>query len=109
MRRRLTTVPRTDRHFNSRMVSRLFADARLSPVAKRATAADVLTRQALKSYLLDMPRGHVFDLTYGHFADVFPPGEPDSGARDQLRILAEECNCDIKNNPDDGRVELTRR
>jgi hypothetical protein len=69
----------------------------------------MLTRNALKSYLLDMPRGHVFDLTYAQFADVFPPGEPDTGARQSLRKFAEECGCDLKNNADEVRFELTRR
>jgi hypothetical protein len=69
----------------------------------------MLTREILKNYLLNMPRGHIFDLTYGQFADAFPPGEPDGGARDALRQFAKECGCDLKNNADDGRYELTRR
>jgi hypothetical protein len=69
----------------------------------------MLTRAVLKSYLLDMPRGHIFDLTYALFADVFPPGERDNAAREQLRVLAEECNCALVNNKSDGRFELTRR
>ncbi len=69
----------------------------------------MLTRDVLKSYLLEMPRGHVFDLPYGLFADVFPPGEPDSGARDALRRLAQECACDLVNNTRDNRYELTRQ
>ena len=69
----------------------------------------MLTPEVLKRYLRDMPRGHVFDLTYALFADVFPPGEPDIGARDNLRLFAQECGCDLKNNADDGRYELTRR
>ena len=68
----------------------------------------MLTSDVLKRYLLDMPRGHVFDLTYDHFADVFPPGEPDIGARESLRLLAEECGCDIENNMRDKRVELAK-
>jgi hypothetical protein len=69
----------------------------------------MLNREILKSYLLEMPRGHIFDLTYTLFADVFPPGEADAAAREQLRILAEECNCDAVRNVDEGRFELTRR
>ena len=69
----------------------------------------MLTRDVLKSYLLEMPRGHIFDLTYKLFADVFPPGEPDAGARGQLRVLAEECGCDLANDKAEGRYELTRR
>ena len=69
----------------------------------------MLTRDVLKRYLLDMPRGHVFDLTYDHFADAFPPGEPDAAARASLRLLAEECGCDIDNNARAKRIELTKR
>ena len=69
----------------------------------------VLTRDVLKSYLKDMPSGHVFDLSYGYVADLFPPGEPDPGARDQLRRFAEECGCNLMNNPRDHRYELTKR
>ena len=69
----------------------------------------MLTAAVLKSYLLDMPRGHIFDLTYALFADVFPPGEPDIAARENLRLLAAECNCDLVNNKADGRFELKRR
>lgn len=69
----------------------------------------MLTRDVLKSYLLDMPRGHIFDLTYQLFADVFPPGEPDAAAREQLRALAGECSCDLVNDNAESRYELTRR
>ncbi len=69
----------------------------------------MLTRAVLKSYLLDMPRGHIFDLTYKLFADVFPPGEPDASARQKLHALAEECGFDVANNAAEGRFELTRR
>jgi hypothetical protein len=69
----------------------------------------MLTHDVLKSYLLEMPRGHIFDLTYSLFAGVFPPGEPDAASREQLRVLAEECGCDVVNNTAEGRFELTRR
>lgn len=69
----------------------------------------MLTRDVLKSYLLEMPSGHVFDLTYGQFEDAFPPGEPDTAARQALRVFAEECACDLKNNILEYRYELTRR
>ena len=69
----------------------------------------MLTRDVLKSYLLEMPGGHIFDLTYSLFTDVFPPGEPDVAAREKLRVLAEECDCDAVNNTAEGRYELTRR
>jgi hypothetical protein len=65
----------------------------------------MLTRDILKRYLLEMPGGHIFDLTYKLFADVFPPGQSDVAARQKLRALAEECGCDVV----DNRFELTRR
>jgi hypothetical protein len=68
----------------------------------------MLPRDVLKGYLLEMPRGHIFDLTYKLFADVFPPGEPDASSRAQLRLLAEECDCDVVNNRAEGRFELKR-
>jgi len=41
----------------------------------------MLPRDVLKSYLREMPRGHIFDLTYKLFADMFPPGEPAASSR----------------------------
>ena len=61
----------------------------------------MLPRDVLKSYLREMPRGHIFDLTYKLLADLFPPGEPDASSREQLRRLAGECGCDSS---DDERV-----
>jgi hypothetical protein len=68
----------------------------------------MLPRDVLKSYLREMPRGHIFDLTYKLFADMFP-GEPDAASREQLRLLAGECGCDLVDNQAEGRFELTRR
>ena len=69
----------------------------------------MLTEAVLKSYLLDMPSGHIFDLTYEQFAGMFPPGEPNAEARAKLDALAAECNCEVVNNKAEGRFELTRR
>jgi hypothetical protein len=69
----------------------------------------MLTEDVLKSYLREMPSGHVFDLPYSQFAQLFPPGEPDAGAREKLRLLADECACDLANVADEQRYELTRR
>lgn len=68
-----------------------------------------MNREVLKSYLRDMPSGHVFDLTYGQLADLLPPGEADPAAREKLRVLAEESGCDLVFNDEEGRAELTRR
>ena len=57
----------------------------------------MLTRDVLKSYLLEMPRGHIFDLTYKLFADVFPPGEPDQDARLRALTFAKANGCVIEN------------
>jgi hypothetical protein len=69
----------------------------------------MLTRAVLKSYLLEMPPRHIFDLSHAQFAGVFPPGEPDAAARAKLRAFAEECDCDLVNNQAEGRFELKRR
>lgn len=69
----------------------------------------MLTQAVLKSYLKEMPRGHIFDLTYALFADAFPPGEPDASARAALRAFAAACNCDLNHNALEGRYELIRR
>lgn len=69
----------------------------------------MLTEAVLRSYLNDMPRGHIFDLPYGQFAQIFPPGEPDTSAREKLHVLAEECGCDLVHVADEARYELTRR
>lgn len=69
----------------------------------------MLTQAVLKSYLKDMPAGHIFDLTYALFADAFPPGEPDMMARAALRGFAADCHCDLKHNALEGRYELIRR
>lgn len=69
----------------------------------------MLTEAVLRSYLEEMPRGHVFDLPYGQLAQMFPPGEPDAGTREKLRRLAEDCSCDLENIAGEQRYELTRR
>jgi hypothetical protein len=69
----------------------------------------MLTEAVLKSYLLEMPSGHIFDLTYALFAGMYPPGEADAGSRAKLDGLAAACNCDVVDNKAEGRFELTRR
>jgi hypothetical protein len=68
-----------------------------------------MTAEVLRSYLIEMPRGHIFDLSYAQFAEIFPPGEPDGFSRAALREFAEGCGCDLTHNATDGRYELTRR
>ena len=69
----------------------------------------MLTEAVLKSYLLEMPSGHIFDLTYELFSKMFPPGETGADARAKLEMLAAECNCKVINNKAEARFELTRR
>jgi hypothetical protein len=69
----------------------------------------MLTEAVLRSFLRDMPRGHIFDLSDRLFADVFPPGRSDAAAREKLRVLAAECDCGLVDNQAEGRFELTRR
>jgi hypothetical protein len=67
----------------------------------------MLTEAVLKSYLLEMPSGHIFDLTYVLFVQAFPPG--DAASRAKLEAFAAECNCGLVNNETEHRYELTRR
>ncbi len=69
----------------------------------------MLSEAVLKSFLLEMPRGHVFDLTYALLADVFPPGKDDPASIENLKALAAACDCDVVDNAVEGRFELTRR
>ncbi|HEY4140323.1 MAG TPA: hypothetical protein VGM57_02855 [Pseudolabrys sp.] len=69
----------------------------------------MLTRAVLKSYLLEMPSGHIFDLTYDLFAQAFPPGRSAPASGIELDAFAAECNCDVVDNEAEGRFELTRR
>ncbi len=69
----------------------------------------MLNEAVLKSFLIEMPRGHVFDLTYPLMADVFPPGKADPSAVARLQALAAACECDVVDNEAEGRFELTRR
>jgi hypothetical protein len=69
----------------------------------------MLPKDVLKSYLLEIPGGHIFDLPYDLLASVFPPGEPDAGSRESLRALAEECACDVRVVPQERRIELVKR
>jgi hypothetical protein len=55
----------------------------------------MLTEAVLKSYLLEMPSGHIFDLTCELFAGMFPPDETNADARAKLDALAAECNCKV--------------
>jgi hypothetical protein len=69
----------------------------------------MLTEAVLKSYLLEMPSGHIFDLTYALFAGMYPPGEGNAVSRAKLDALAAACNCDVIDNKVEARFELTRR
>lgn len=68
-----------------------------------------LTRDVLKSYLGEIPAGHIFDLPYAQFADLFPPGEPDPFSRAALRAFANECGCDLVQIVAEERFELRKR
>jgi hypothetical protein len=69
----------------------------------------MLTEAVLKSYLLEMPSGHIVDRTFALFAGMYPPGETNADARAKLDALAAECNCTVIDNKAEGRFELTRR
>jgi hypothetical protein len=69
----------------------------------------MLTEAVLKSYLLEIPSGHIFDLTYELFAGMYPPGDLNAASRAKLDALAAACDCDVVDNKAEARFELTRR
>ncbi len=68
----------------------------------------MLTPDILKSYLSEMPKGHIFDMPYALFADVFPPGAADETARQRLQSLADECGFAVRDFPTEQRIELVK-
>ncbi len=69
----------------------------------------MLTPDVLKSYLREMPRGHIFDLRYDLFSAVFPPGASDRAAWAALKALADACDIVVKDFADEQRIELIKR
>ena len=69
----------------------------------------MLTPDILKSYLLEMPRGHIFELRYDLFATVFPPGSSDRAAWAALEALAAACGFVVKDVADERRIEMIKR
>jgi hypothetical protein len=69
----------------------------------------MLTPDVLKSYLLEMPPGHIFELRYDLFAAVFPPGAGDRAAWAALKALAEVCDFVVKDVAAERRIELIKR
>ena len=69
----------------------------------------MLTRDVLKSYLLEMPKGHIFDMPYALFASVFPPGSADRTSWQQLKELADECGFQLHDFSNEQRIELVKR
>jgi hypothetical protein len=69
----------------------------------------MLTEAVLKSYLLEMPSGHIFDLTYALFSGMYPPGDINAASRAKLDALAAACHCDVVDNKAEARFGLMRR
>jgi hypothetical protein len=63
-----------------------------------------MTRYELAEMLTDMPAGEAFHLPYDAFADLFPPGEPDEGARTRAVEFAKLTDCLIENRPESSEV-----
>ena len=68
-----------------------------------------LTPDVLKSYLREMPRGHIFDLSYELFAALFPPGASNRKPWGRLRALAAECDFELRDFAAEQRIELAKR
>ena len=63
-----------------------------------------MTRHELAEMLTGMPKGEAFHLPYGVYAELFPPGEPDEGARSQAAECAKLVGCLIENRPESTEV-----
>ena len=62
----------------------------------------------LKSELAAMEPGEETCVAYGQYALLFPPGEPDQGARNAAVAFAKADDCTVSNRRDDNLVCFVR-
>lgn len=62
----------------------------------------------LKSELDALSPGDATGIPYDVYADIFPPGEPDDGARGRALVFARACGCTIDNKPADEIVYFVK-
>ena len=62
----------------------------------------------LKSELAAMEPGEETCVAYGQYALLFPPGEPDQGARNAAVAFAKASGCTVSNRRDDNLVCFAR-
>jgi hypothetical protein len=58
-----------------------------------------MTLEELGTMLDEMEQGKYASITHGVFAELFPPGEPDDGARQRCLNFARQHGCRIDNKP----------
>jgi hypothetical protein len=67
-----------------------------------------MTRDDLKAKLEGLKPGEGARVPYDLYAMLFPPGEPDQGARKEAYDFAKALNVKIDNRPDDNAVWFFR-
>ncbi len=67
-----------------------------------------MTRGQLRKMLSEMEPGQYVDIPYDLYAEIFPPGEPDEGAREACYNFAKELGCRIDNKADSEKVSFVK-
>jgi hypothetical protein len=63
-----------------------------------------MTLEEFKTTLTNLQPGKAADVPYEIYDTLFPPGEPDQGAREKAYNFAKACGCVIDNRPKDREV-----
>ena len=58
-----------------------------------------MTLNDLSDQLKALPKGKAAGIHHEVYADLFPPGEPDEGARERCYEFAKALGCRIENEP----------
>jgi hypothetical protein len=67
-----------------------------------------MTLNDLHDVLCQLPVGQICSLPYNVYELLFPPGEPDDGARGRAFQFARAHGCVIENNPQIHEVAFTK-
>lgn len=62
----------------------------------------------LKKALLQMEPGQCVPMTHALYAELFPPGEPDEGARGRAFEFARANGCRIDNRPHEEAIAFVK-
>jgi hypothetical protein len=63
-----------------------------------------MTLEELRETLEKLPPGKMAGVHHDAYADLFPPGEPDSNAREACYKFAKTLGCRIENKPQEKTV-----